>query len=94
MENNIVEMSKQLVDILKQIEGVTGVDETVGLVYIVVTKDEVSKHNVSKVGEALAEQALQYKLDLEIVAATQAEIDDAKNKVQKISKKTKSKKAS
>ncbi len=95
MDNTVLEMSKELSNILKQIQGVTGVSETVALAYVVVTQDEQSKMNVNKVATELMKQASNHNLDLEIVAATQADLDDAKKKIEKLNaKKSKSKKVS
>lgn len=93
MDSNIVGMASELEKILKQIDGVTGVDESVCLAYVVVTKDETSKNNVNKVVTALTEQAQKFKLDLDITVATQSEVEKAKNKLEQLNAK-KRKKAS
>lgn len=87
MESNIVEMSKELTNILKQIQGVTGVSETVELAYIVVAKDEESKAAVSKVGEELMNQAKAHNLSLDISCYTLKEVEEANEKLKKVVKK-------
>lgn len=81
VDETLIEMTKELKEILGQITGVEAVQEGFSLNYVVVVKDEASKSNVDNVAAELMKQARARNLELEIISATQAEVDDAKKRL-------------
>jgi len=80
MDSNTHEIVKELTSIFSQIGGVKKVSENLTLTYVVVVADEDSKQNVEKVGSLLSQQAKKYGFELEVVPATEEEIQQAKDK--------------
>lgn len=73
---------EELRGVLSKIVGVTSFTEVVSLSYVLQVKTEEDKAGVEKVANVLTEQASKYGLDLEITAATEAEVEEAKRAYQ------------
>lgn len=74
-------MAEELRKILGSINGTKRVEEEVALSYIVVVETEKEKEGAQKVADVLISQAAAKGLQLEIVVATEEEINEARNKV-------------
>lgn len=73
-----IEMAKELRNLLGTIEGAKQVQESFTLEYVVVVADEAGKTNVNQVGSELIKQAEKMNISLDIVAATEEEIAEAR----------------
>lgn len=78
MQKEVPEIAKELFAVVSQIKGVKSVSETVSLTYVAVVEDESCKENVEKVGSVLSSQAKKYGFELDIISATEAEIESAR----------------
>lgn len=76
-----LEMCEELRSILGAITGAEKVQESFSLEYVIVCKDEAAKSNVEQVAKMLIEQAEKQNISLDIVAATEDEIADARKRL-------------
>lgn len=77
-ENDIPDFIKEIRDLLGNLKGVKGLGETFSLSYVLTVETEEDKNNITKVANMLTEHAAQnHGVDLEIVAATQEEVNQA-----------------
>lgn len=74
---------EELRSVLGGIVGVSGLTEVVSLSYLLQVESEEAKLAVAQVGNALTEQATKYGIDLEVTAATTAEVEEAKKEYEK-----------
>jgi lipoate-protein ligase A len=80
-EKQLPEFLEEMRNLLGNIKGAKGLNETFSLSYIVVVEDQESKENVEKIGSLLTEQAAKsYGIDLEVGAATAEELKEAAEK--------------
>lgn len=80
MDKNVSEIVNELTGIFSQIKGVKKVSENLTLTYVVVISDEESRTSVEKVGEVLSQQSKKYGFEIDVVTATEEEIQLAKQK--------------
>jgi len=80
MDKNISDVVNELTGIFSQIKGVKKVSENLTLTYVVVVSGDDCRENVEKVGSALASQAKKYGFEIDVVTATEEEIQQAKEK--------------
>ena len=81
LKEETVEMAKELRQLLQQIKGVQGFTETFSLSYVLAVDSEESKVKVQDVANVLTEQAVKnHGIDLEIIAVTQEEMQEAADK--------------
>lgn len=78
LKSEILEMIDELRQIIGGIKGVKSVQERFGVSFLVVVSNEEERENVNKVAEKLGQQADNYGFDLDITAATESEVDQAK----------------
>jgi seryl-tRNA synthetase len=78
--NEILEMAKELRQLLGSTEALK-IEENVYLQYVITVKDDNIKENLMKLSEDLTRQAAQHKVDLEIIVATQEEINEARKRL-------------
>lgn len=86
-KTEIVDMSNELVDILGRINGAINVEEQLALQYVVTLKTEEDKEGAEKVAQTLMDQANAHHISLEIMLATEAEIADAKKRLESLMEK-------
>jgi uncharacterized protein YigA (DUF484 family) len=80
-EKQLPEFMQEMRNLLGNIKGAKGLNETFSLSYIVMVEDQESKENVEKIANLLTEQAAkEYAIDLEIAAATAEEMKEAAEK--------------
>ncbi len=79
--SQLAEMLEQLRQILGNIKGTKGISETFSLCYIVLVEDEAARANVDQVAGALLPQAAGHGVELEIIATTQAELEEVQNRL-------------
>ncbi len=78
-EDQIPEFIVEMRNLLSSLVGVKTYAETVSFSYVLVVENEEQKENVVKVANVLTQQAAQnYGIDLEIVPATEAEVEQSK----------------
>lgn len=80
MNKDIPSMADELRDLISQVKGVKGISESFTVHYVTLVDSQESKENVRKVAQALSSQAKKFGFDLDIVAATQEEIDESKRR--------------
>lgn len=81
LNEQFVEITKELTNTLSQIKGVEGVALTPSLTYLLRVKSEEDRESVEKVGGLLAEQASKYGFELEVVAVTPEEVQEAEQRM-------------
>lgn len=79
LNSEIVNIVKELRDLVGKINGVTKVEEKFGVSFTLTCKTEADKAAASKVAAVLTNQAEKYGFELEIVTATEEDMDKARS---------------
>lgn len=80
--DQILDMAKELRQILSSISGLSRVEENVYLQYLLVAQDEETKEKASSIAQLLAKQAEEHNVELEIVVLTEDQLKEVKANVQ------------
>ncbi len=79
MEKEMVEVSTEVLDILRRTKGVSGVAEEITLSYIVVVRQPEDKTNVEQIAHVLQSQAKGFVIDVGVY--TEQEVKEAQDRL-------------
>lgn len=81
IKEELLDMAEELRQILGAVDGVERLEEELVLNYLIVVSDDSKRENATKVGDAMAIQAQNHGLTLEISITTEKELQEVRDKL-------------